>query len=36
MYFQKGYLEGLLAAGWDHIIVDEAYRLGGSQDHMAR
>jgi len=28
--------EDLLAAGWDLIIVDEAHRLGGSTDQVAR
>ncbi|MHB1294418.1 MAG: DEAD/DEAH box helicase [Anaerolineae bacterium] len=28
--------EDLIAAGWDLIIVDEAHRLGGSTDQVAR
>ena len=28
--------EDLTAAGWDLIIVDEAHRLGGSTDQVAR
>ena len=28
--------EGLMAAGWDLIVVDEAHRLGGSTDQVAR
>ena len=28
--------DGLLAAGWDLIVVDEAHRLGGSTDQVAR
>lgn len=28
--------EDLIAAGWDLIIVDEAHRLGGSSDQVAR
>ncbi|MBF0322401.1 MAG: DEAD/DEAH box helicase, partial [Magnetococcales bacterium] len=28
--------DGLVAAGWDLIIVDEAHRLGGSTDQVAR
>ena len=28
--------EGLIAAGWDLIVVDEAHRLGGSTDQVAR
>ena len=28
--------EDLTAAGWDLIIIDEAHRLGGSTDQMAR
>jgi superfamily II DNA or RNA helicase len=29
-------LDNLVAAGWDLIIVDEAHRLGGSTDQVAR
>ena len=28
--------EDLIAAGWDLVIVDEAHRLGGSTDQVAR
>ncbi len=28
--------ENLIAAGWDLVIVDEAHRLGGSTDQVAR
>lgn len=28
--------EDLIHAGWDLIIVDEAHRLGGSSDQVAR
>ena len=28
--------EGLITAGWDLIVVDEAHRLGGSTDQVAR
>jgi len=28
--------EDLISAGWDLVIVDEAHRLGGSTDHVAR
>ena len=28
--------DGLTAAGWDLIVVDEAHRLGGSTDQVAR
>lgn len=28
--------EGLISAGWDMIIVDEAHKLGGSSDQVAR
>ena len=28
--------EGLVTAGWDLVIVDEAHRLGGSSDTVAR
>jgi len=28
--------EGLISAGWDLVIVDEAHRLGGSTDQVAR
>lgn len=28
--------EDLVSAGWDLVIVDEAHRLGGSTDHVAR
>ncbi len=28
--------EGLLAAGWDLVVFDEAHRLGGSTDQIAR
>ena len=28
--------EDLISAGWDLVIVDEAHRLGGSTDQVAR
>jgi superfamily II DNA or RNA helicase len=34
-YNQRRY-EAVLAAGWDLIVVDEAHRLGGSTDAVAR
>lgn len=34
-YNQQRY-EGVLAAGWDLIVMDEAHRLGGSTDTVAR
>ena len=34
-YNQERY-EDLISAGWDLIIVDEAHRLGGSTDQVAR
>ncbi|MBW2037755.1 MAG: DEAD/DEAH box helicase, partial [Deltaproteobacteria bacterium] len=32
----KSRFEDLISAGWDLIIVDEAHRLGGSTDQVAR
>ena len=34
--FNQDRFEDLTAAGWDLIIVDEAHRLGGSTDQVAR
>ena len=34
--YNRDRFEGLIAAGWDLIIVDEAHRLGGSTDQVAR
>jgi SNF2 family DNA or RNA helicase len=34
-YNQERY-ENLISAGWDLIIIDEAHRLGGSTDQVAR
>ena len=34
--FNRDRFESLLAAGWDLVIVDEAHRLGGSTDQIAR
>src|SRR5690625_2544345 len=34
--YNRDRFEGLITAGWDLIIVDEAHRLGGSTDQVAR
>jgi SNF2 family DNA or RNA helicase len=34
--YNRERFEDLLAAGWDLVIVDEAHRLGGSTDQVAR
>ncbi len=34
--YNRQRFEGLISAGWDLIIVDEAHRLGGSTDQVAR
>jgi len=34
--YNRQRFEDLVAAGWDLIIVDEAHRLGGSTDQVAR
>lgn len=34
--YNKARFENLVTAGWDLIIVDEAHRLGGSSDIVAR
>ncbi|MFH1980904.1 MAG: helicase-related protein [Pseudomonadota bacterium] len=34
--YNRERFEGLISAGWDLIIVDEAHRLGGSTDQVAR
>lgn len=34
--YNKERFEDLIAAGWDLVIVDEAHRLGGSTDQVAR
>jgi SNF2 family DNA or RNA helicase len=34
--YNKERFEDLVSAGWDLIIVDEAHRLGGSTDQVAR
>ena len=34
--YNRERFEGLIAAGWDLVIVDEAHRLGGSTDQVAR
>lgn len=34
--YNRARLEALIAAGWDLVIVDEAHRLGGSTDRVAR
>lgn len=34
--YNRDRFEGLISAGWDLIIVDEAHRLGGSTDQIAR
>ncbi len=34
--YNKERFEDLIAAGWDLVIIDEAHRLGGSTDQVAR
>ena len=34
--YNRDRFEDLISAGWDMIIVDEAHRLGGSTDQVAR
>lgn len=34
--YNKARFDDVLAAGWDLIIIDEAHRLGGSTDQVAR
>lgn len=34
--YNRGRFEDLISAGWDLVIVDEAHRLGGSTDQVAR
>lgn len=34
--YNRDRFEGLISAGWDLIIVDEAHRLGGSTEQVAR
>ena len=34
--YNRDRFESLLVAGWDLVIVDEAHRLGGSTDQIAR
>lgn len=34
--FNRERFDDLIAAGWDLVIVDEAHRLGGSTDQVAR
>ncbi len=34
--YNRSRFEGLVTAGWDLVIVDEAHRLGGSTDQVAR
>ena len=34
--YNRERFDGVVAAGWDLIIVDEAHRLGGSTDQVAR
>lgn len=34
--YNRSRFEGLITAGWDLVIVDEAHRLGGSTDQVAR
>jgi superfamily II DNA or RNA helicase len=34
--YNRERFEDLIAAGWDLVIVDEAHRLGGSSDQVAR
>ena len=34
--YNKSRFEDLVTAGWDLVVVDEAHRLGGSTDQVAR
>jgi superfamily II DNA or RNA helicase len=34
--YNRSRFEDLVTAGWDLVVVDEAHRLGGSTDHVAR
>lgn len=34
--YNRDRFEGLISAGWDLVVVDEAHRLGGSTDQVAR
>ncbi len=34
--YNRNRFENLITAGWDMVIVDEAHRLGGSTDQVAR
>ena len=34
--YNRDRFEGLISAGWDLVVVDEAHRLGGSSDQVAR
>jgi superfamily II DNA or RNA helicase len=34
--YNRQRFEDLISAGWDLVIVDEAHRLGGSTDQVAR
>ena len=34
--YNRSRFEELITAGWDMVVVDEAHRLGGSTDHVAR
>lgn len=34
--YNRDRFDGLISAGWDLIVVDEAHRLGGSTDQVAR
>lgn len=36
MEYNQERFEDLMSAGWDMVIVDEAHRLGGSTDQVAR
>jgi superfamily II DNA or RNA helicase len=34
--YNRSRFEDLISAGWDLVVVDEAHRLGGSTDQVAR
>ncbi len=34
--YNRERFEDLISAGWDLVIIDEAHRLGGSTDQVAR
>ncbi|MDR1164744.1 MAG: DEAD/DEAH box helicase [Deltaproteobacteria bacterium] len=34
--YNRGRFEDLITAGWDLVVVDEAHRLGGSDEQVAR